>query len=627
MEVGLAKKALSHILRGNFGTVIKGATKKTRSQIPDTVEFITDEDTPSWMVSNETKHIHRLTDTDYAPVLEDSYISLNFEESDIDIEAVEIPIVSPCESSDISIVCTDSEFVEGGNEKYFTIHESYDYPPVLWSTLEQINIESGLEIQFEADRKDRIFSQAFSKLGHSSKTSASTKMGLPSVVPKVHQPPIILISIDTLRYGHHKEMEQVVSELGEDAIVPSEPRTQGTWTPPSHASMFTGTHPGKHGYVGWGKGEGDKRPIDPHYTTISELLTNHGYKCSGLVSHSRILPEFGFGRGFHRFRHDGMSYSDWVTRAHDAKDSVKQLTDWIDKDRTVRNHSLFYFLHVFDPHYPYIPPIELLDSSDVDFSRAKEYKNKMQAVKGDNWTYLDGYHNDYHIDAELIEDMKKWYSKSIEYTADQTACLLRYIKDAGLFDDSLIIITGDHGEEFGERGFFTHSSLYDKNIRPFMAIKPPAKENWNKKEKIDTIDFLPTIAKLVGAEIPNQCDGTPIQGVNNLDERITERLYPDWYNVSVEIDGLKGIFTYESNYPDRPSQDTVNNGPQLKEYYRLSNVRSGGLQEANPSQYKQNKLKEAAEKFILDTEEYSSEITASRPSQETKKQLEDLGYK
>lgn len=250
----------------------------------------------------------------------------------------------------------------------------------------------------------------------------------------------------------------------------------------------------------------------------------------------------------------------------------------------------------------------------------------MQAAKGEDWTYLDGYHDDYNLDAELIKDIEKWYSQSIEYTADQTTHLLRHLKDVDLFDDSLIIITGDHGEEFGERGFFTHSSLYDDNIRPFMAIKPPAGETWNNRDSIDTIDFLPTVAKLVGAEIPNQCDGIPIQDTSNHDERITERIYPDWYNVSVEINGLKGIFTYKSNYPDRPEEDTVNNGPQLTEYYYLSDIRSEELQEANPSQDKQNKLKEAAEKFILDTKKYSSDVTASKPSQETMKQLEDLGY-
>lgn len=98
----------------------------------------------------------------------------------------------------------------------------------------------------------------------------------------------------------------------------------------------------------------------------------------------------------------------------------------------------------------------------------------------DDWTYFDGYHNEYGSNP-LVQQMEEWYSKSVKYTSEQIARLLRYLKTQELFDESLIIVTGDHGEEFGERGFFSHSSLYDMNIRPFMAVKPPVDSSWPKK--------------------------------------------------------------------------------------------------------------------------------------------------
>lgn len=133
----------------------------------------------------------------------------------------------------------------------------------------------------------------------------SPRIGMP--VPIWHReiaPPVLLISIDSLRYDVSQCMEPILSAMDGEGIVPVEPRTKGHWTPPSHASMFTGVHPGDHKYVD--VGDASDHPIHPDLTTLPELLTEHGYKCSGVTSHSRILPEGGFGRGFYRFQFQNM---------------------------------------------------------------------------------------------------------------------------------------------------------------------------------------------------------------------------------------------------------------------------------------------------------------------------------
>ncbi len=422
-------------------------------------------------------------------------------------------------------------------------------------------------------------------------------------------------------------MQPPLDALGDDAIVPSEPRTQGYWTAPSHASMFTGSHPGDHGYVGHGKVEGDERPINPDMTPIPELLTNHGYKCSGLVSHTRILPEFGFGRGCHRYRADTMNHSDWITREHDARHSVNQLIEWIDFDVTRRSHSLFYFLHVFDPHYPYIPPLDYLENGDIDLSKSTRYREQFDTARGSEGDYLRMYRNEHEVDPDLVEAMEDYLALSVEYTATQIARLVEHLRSVELFDDALIIVTGDHREEFGERGFFTHSSLYDRNIRPFMAVKPPTSVDWTIPDAVDTIDFLPTIAQLIDVDVPEHCTGVPIQNKTERDRpRITERLRPDWYNVSVELDGIKGIFTYESEYPDRPMEEAIGDGPVLTEFYELDAIRSGDFSELD-SPSNTTELQEVAEQFVLaEQSSYSSSVSAVTPSQETEERLKDLGY-
>ncbi len=596
-------------------SVVDTAYKLSKNDISNNMSMV---DKPDWLCGPNL-YSYCINDTEYL-------ISHDGTSSDVEwvingqrMNIISVPIVTSDYNRSVKI-STPFETYQ------IDFDESYDYPTQIW-------------VEFEIPDHIDEFVLNISSTGSASKSRLpfqiltsenaieKTRMGLPALYPKQSCPPIFLISIDTLPYSERSSMQPLLDALGPDAVVPSEPRTQGYWTAPSHASMFTGSHPGDHGYVGHGKAEGDERPINPDMTTLSELLTNNGYKCSGLVSHTRILPEFGFGRGCHRYRADTMSYSDWITRDHDSSHSVNQLINWVNSDMSRREHSLFYFLHVFDPHYPYLPPLEYLNQNDIDFTKAKQYRKQYSEARGEIGDYLHQYQNNHSVDAELITEMEQYLSMSVEYTAAQIARLVDYLRTVDLFDESLIIVTGDHGEEFGERGFFTHSSLYDRNIRPFMAIKPPTSADWSVPDAVDTIDFLPTIAQLIDAEIPSHCTGHPIQTKQkNTRPRITERIRHDWYNVSIEAKGFKGIFTYKSGYPNRPAEPLVLDGPVLTEFYEQDAVRSGDFSECElPPNAAE--LQQLAEDFILENNfQYRSEASATKPSQETKDRLKDLGY-
>ncbi len=323
-----------------------------------------------------------------------------------------------------------------------------------------------------------------------------------------------------------------------------------------------------------------------------------------------------------------MGYSDWITRTHDSRKSISQVIEWIDADLQVRDHSLFYFMHVFDPHYPYLPPLERLEDDNLDLSKPSQYREQFDTARGETGDYFRMYEDDHNVDPELAAEMERYHSQSIEYTAEQVSRFVDYLQSVDLFNDALIIITGDHGEEFGERGFFTHNSLYDRNIRPFMTIKPPASAEWSVPDAVDTIDFLPTIAHEIGVDVPEHCAGEPLQTKNDDSEpRITERITPERYNVAVELDGIKAIFTYGSGYPDRPTADVIDAGPILAEFYDLEDIRKGNFSELdNPSNA--SDLERIAEEFAkLEVKgRDESSASATRPSQETEERLKDLGY-
>jgi hypothetical protein len=159
-------------------------------------------------------------------------------------------------------------------------------------------------------------------------------------VRKVHsdRAPIFLISIDTFCHDYLDVFDGLKSLL-DDVIVPDEPRTQGRYTRPSHASTLTGTHPGSHGYcTGFGRQiqEGIPiTPISPDLQLLPEFLTEHGYTCGACTSWSSLTPNYGFGRGFQEFRTERR---DWDHYKGDCDTVVNRALEWtermIESDRT-----------------------------------------------------------------------------------------------------------------------------------------------------------------------------------------------------------------------------------------------------------------------------------------------------
>jgi arylsulfatase A-like enzyme len=419
--------------------------------------------------------------------------------------------------------------------------------------------------------------------------------------------PIILISIDSLRYDSIKNLQPLIAELGTTVGIPAEPRTKGHWTPPSHASMFTGVHPGDHYYTGIGHFA--THPIYPNLVTIPEVLNSAGYKCTSIVSHTRILPESGFGRGFYRFGLHNMT--NWLDRYNDSRTVVNRVLDQMEEDLESDENSLnlFYFLHIFDAHSPYVP---IHPTGAIDDFNTTEYASLRKTRAN-------------------FATAKDLYDISVRQVGHQIHKLIANLKILNIFDQSLIIITGDHGELFGEYESFGHSSLYDHNIRPLMMVKPPENADWRVPDECSNLDLLPTLARVAGESVPDQCQGIAWQEApNERDCRITEGIYQDKYEIKVELNEISGIFTYESDNFGRPDQLSIDVGPLTEEYYNLNDARDGDYAQINDviSDDLKNRLIIEAEQF-LNSKEVLPNTGRRRITvlEETQEQLEYLGYK
>jgi len=642
-NLDLLRKGLSALADGDISTISSHLRQTVNAHLEpnDLVEIVSYEDTPAWIESPDRVAVIKDTSgtRKYQSVFEESQSAqLSSEDG---FSTVEVTLRQYHLADEITVKASfdTSDGETRTRTKTISPDSAFESRRPLSCVVEIDGVATSCDLEFTCDyaeeqenddlgfRIKSLLAKRFS--GKDYLRDNRVQMSVPAIRGGDEQPPIFLISIDTLKHDLDTELSPLIDSLGDTAIIPREPRTKGYWTVPSHASMVTGVHPGTHRMVG---GYDGYQELPTDLVTLSEVLADNQYKCSALTSRPVLDPTSGYARGFHRYEvHEMRDLGDWIDRDTDVQTDLAKLLRWIDADRSRGTDSLFYFWHIFDPHAPYIPPQSRDVSTDLDMAAITDYNETVHSVDAGP-DYVQLLNTDLDIPEKTIEMLREFYRESVSYTAENVAWFIEELKHREIFDQALIIITGDHGEEFGERGLYSHNSLYDANIRQFMAVKPPATADWTVPEDPDTTDILPTIAREIGVEPPQQCHGRAWQDSGKLEGyRITERIRMDWYNIAVEKDGKKAIFTYSENYPDRPTEAQLEQGPILEEFYITGRVRDGDY-----SDYEEEFTAEeievrlnVAESFVREKASPSKSPNGSsktKPDMGTKEQLKHLGY-
>jgi hypothetical protein len=296
---------------------------------------------------------------------------------------------------------------------------------------------------------------------------------------------VILIVLDTVRagslglYGHDRETTPNLTRLAPRAIRFGRAYATAPWTAPSHASIFTGCWPHEL-EVGW------SRPLRSRGPTLAEYLAARGYATAGFVANSTYCSyETGLARGFAHYEDydvtlpEIMLCSALVQRSLNFLHTNPKLTlllgatapssvsrksaarinrdflSWL--SRTMRDdpeRPFFAFLNYYDAHHPYFPP-EPVSAPVAALGRSPETAAELRMIK--TWWDLDKRGISAH-DVALARDA---YDRCIAYLDGQLGRLFQELAERGILEDTLVIVTADHGEHFGERQIFGHGcSLY-----------------------------------------------------------------------------------------------------------------------------------------------------------------------
>jgi arylsulfatase A-like enzyme/Flp pilus assembly protein TadD len=297
-----------------------------------------------------------------------------------------------------------------------------------------------------------------------------TALRLAAETPAKPAPNVVLVTIDTLRadhvgcYGYKPIKTPNIDSLAADgarfehafAVVPV--------TLPSHSSMLTGTYPmlsGMHDF--------SANKLSPQLPTLAAVLKQAGYATGAVIGSAVLDSRFGLNQGFD-FYYDHFDFSRLEESNLDEMERPGNVVadlalDWLSKNSQKK---FFLWMHLYDPHYPYRPP--------EPYSR--EYAANL-------------------------------YDGEIAFADAQVGRLVRFLNDKGLYQNTLIVLSGDHGESLGEHGEKTHGFfIYNATMHVPLIIRLPGNAAARTvSDLVSLVDLMPTVLAALGLDIPPQVQG------------------------------------------------------------------------------------------------------------------------
>jgi arylsulfatase A-like enzyme len=350
-------------------------------------------------------------------------------------------------------------------------------------------------------------------------------------------PNVLFIVMDDVRadslslYGYARPTTPRLAELARNGFRFDAARSPSSWTLPSHASMFTGQWSHRLS-VHFDRG------LDATYPTLAEFLANHGYATAGFVANTYYCnAHYGLDRGFGRYEdfHENqtvslfeivrsaslgkcllrlMGYS--MSFAPGEKGSRKTAAminrdalEWLSRRPDPR--PFFLFLNYYDAHAPFIPPEEatqrfglcaLPQAEQVEILKRAEQANQARKPAGEA--------DRAQLQQQALAIRQDGYESCIAYLDDQIGRLYDELRLRGLLENTLVIVTSDHGEHFQEHGFSGHGlSLYRREIHVPLLIFPPGvvPERHVVSQPVSLRELPATVADLLGL-----ADSSPFPG-------------------------------------------------------------------------------------------------------------------
>ncbi|MHC4943828.1 MAG: sulfatase [Planctomycetota bacterium] len=304
---------------------------------------------------------------------------------------------------------------------------------------------------------------------------------------------VFFVCFDTLRadhlgcYGYPRETSPNIDAFTRDCVFFETAIAQASSTKPSHASIFTAQNVATHGTYG-----GTEYILGERSVTIAEIMKEHGYKTISYNSGGFVRAIWGLAQGFDLYD---------STKTGPFKTTVNATIDWLNENS---GEKFFIFMHTYEVHHPYQPERRFLELFEESYDGQLDEHISIPVLKDINAGKLE-------ITPEDAQHIINCYDAEIRSMDDSFGHFLAYLKEEGLYEDSLIIVFSDHGEELGEHGFMGwHShTIFEELIHVPLLIKFPDLnfKGTRLEGLVRTIDIIPTMLDVLDIEPLNDFDG------------------------------------------------------------------------------------------------------------------------
>ena len=296
------------------------------------------------------------------------------------------------------------------------------------------------------------------------------------------RPNVLLVILDAARrdalepYGASPGSSPTVADLAKGGRALPQVYATGSWTVPSHASIFTGLMPRAAGLSRVPSLTAPKPVLDAQRERVlPEVMRQAGYRTAAVSANLWVSEASGFDLGFEEFvqinsgrqaHFHGSGFRSrlgWLSETARASidDGARAAGDtfarWIDAPP---DQPFFWFANIIESHSPYLPPRPYGDVSLLERLRAGQDALRYYTLPA-IWRSCTG---GYDVPDSTIERMRRLYRASIRYMDDWLGRLLERMDQARLLDDTLVIVASDHGENFGEGGLLTHALSLDNRL-------------------------------------------------------------------------------------------------------------------------------------------------------------------
>jgi arylsulfatase A-like enzyme len=301
---------------------------------------------------------------------------------------------------------------------------------------------------------------------------------------------VIVLLIDTLRasklrvYNPSSRVRTpVLDRIAAEGTVFEQAQAPENWTKPSVASVLTGLTPSTHG------AKTSEARLPESAEMVSEVFRSAGFRTAAFLANGYVSDRFGFNQGWDH-------YTNYIreNRSTEAENVFAEAAQWIEQHRERR---FFVYIQTIDPHVPYDPPAEFLQMYDPRTDYAGQVRPRMT---GDLLERAKRTPPAVTFDASDRRRLEALHDGEISYHDREFGRFLERLGQMGVLDDTLLVITSDHGEEFNEHGSWGHGhSLYQELIGvPLIVWRPGTVPVQRVRHTVSTLSVSPTVLELAG---------------------------------------------------------------------------------------------------------------------------------